>query len=372
MKEINIASALSQKRHEKGITQEELASYIGVSKASVSKWETGQSYPDITFLPQLAAYFNISIDDLMGYAPQMTKDDIRALYHRLAAEFASQPFAEVLSECRFIIKKYYSCFPLLLQMSGLLMNHHMLAADKDTGMAILKEAAQLCRRVTDESDDVRLSRDGVSFEATCYLMLGEPEKVFDLIGDDICPIPQDTEMMAKAYQMMGNTVKAREVMQVSMYQHLLYLLGTSISYLMINGDQLGKAQEILKRSFGLAQLYDLEKLHPNAMLQLYYAAAHIYGMNRLGEKALEMLNRYTDLCVSDFFPYTLHGDAYFDAIDGWFKDFDLGDAAPRSEKIIRESMLQGITANPVFSILADDPLYKNIIKKLTENLGGNQ
>ncbi|WP_419762087.1 helix-turn-helix domain-containing protein, partial [Bacillus mobilis] len=39
--------------------------YNGITKASVSKWETGQSYPDITFLPLLASYFNISIDELI-------------------------------------------------------------------------------------------------------------------------------------------------------------------------------------------------------------------------------------------------------------------------------------------------------------------
>jgi transcriptional regulator with XRE-family HTH domain len=57
VKELNIAKTIVSKRREKGITQDELAAYIGVSKASVSKWETGQSYPDILFLPQLAAYF---------------------------------------------------------------------------------------------------------------------------------------------------------------------------------------------------------------------------------------------------------------------------------------------------------------------------
>ena len=77
MKEINIAGAITRKRKEKGITQEELACYIGVSKASVSKWETGQSYPDIVFLPQLASYFNISLDELMGYQPQMTDEEIK-------------------------------------------------------------------------------------------------------------------------------------------------------------------------------------------------------------------------------------------------------------------------------------------------------
>lgn len=44
MNELNIAKTLILKRKEKGITQDELANYIGVSKASVSKWETGVSH----------------------------------------------------------------------------------------------------------------------------------------------------------------------------------------------------------------------------------------------------------------------------------------------------------------------------------------
>jgi transcriptional regulator with XRE-family HTH domain len=49
MKEINIAKAIVSKRKEKGITQDELAAYIGVSKASVSKWETGKAIPTSPF-----------------------------------------------------------------------------------------------------------------------------------------------------------------------------------------------------------------------------------------------------------------------------------------------------------------------------------
>ena len=65
MKEIRLGRVLVGNRHKRGITQDELAAYLGVSKAAVSKWETGMTYPDITLLPQLAAYFNISIDELM-------------------------------------------------------------------------------------------------------------------------------------------------------------------------------------------------------------------------------------------------------------------------------------------------------------------
>ena len=67
---MKLGRILVEKRHKKGITQEELAAYLGVSKAAVSKWENEMTYPDITLLPQLAAYFNITIDDLLGYEPQ--------------------------------------------------------------------------------------------------------------------------------------------------------------------------------------------------------------------------------------------------------------------------------------------------------------
>lgn len=68
--EMNIGPIILEKRKEKKVTQQELANFIGVSKASVSKWETGQTYPDITLLPILAAYFDITIDALLTYEPQ--------------------------------------------------------------------------------------------------------------------------------------------------------------------------------------------------------------------------------------------------------------------------------------------------------------
>ena len=82
-KEIQLGRILTEHRRKRGITQEELAAYIGVSKASVSKWETSTTYPDITLLPLLAAFFDISIDTLMGYEPQMTDEDIHRMYRTL-------------------------------------------------------------------------------------------------------------------------------------------------------------------------------------------------------------------------------------------------------------------------------------------------
>ena len=370
MKEINISTTLVTKRREKGITQDEIATYIGVSKASVSKWETEQSYPDITFLPQLAAYFNISIDELMGYAPQMTKEDIKKLYHRLSSSFSTRPFDDVLGECRRIIKKYYSCFPLLMQMAVLLVNHHMLADEKKKQERILKEAVELCLRIKTESDDVWLAKEATSFEAVCYLMLQQPQEVLDLLGESIRPIPTDYKIVAQAYQMMGNVSKAKEVTQISMYQHLLALIGAAPDYLLLNADNSNKIEEILQRALSVAVIYDLDRLHPNTMAQIYFTAAQVYSLQGNAEKALDMLRKYADICTRGFFPWSLHGDSFFDAIDGWFAEFDLGADALRNEKVIKESMLQSVLSNPAFAALTDQPRYKSILEALKTNVGG--
>ncbi|MHC1722123.1 MAG: helix-turn-helix domain-containing protein [Aminipila sp.] len=353
MKEINIARKLIEKRKEKAITQEELAAYIGVSKASVSKWETEQSYPDITFLPQLAAYFNISIDELVGYSPQMTKEDIKKLYYSLTTQFSTQPFDDVLDECHKIIKKYYSCFPLLLQMAGLLINHYMLAKERNEQEAILQEAIDLCQRIKAEAEEVKMLDQANSLEAICCLMLNNPDQVIHLLEGITKPNSSNETILASAYQMTGEMQKAKEVLQIGLYQHLIGLMGILPSYLLAYQDAPESFEKILQRAVGLSEIFDLDKLHAAVMLQVYLAAAQGYAMQNNQDRALDMIAKYAKVCTSEAFPFTLHGDDFFDNIDGWFADFDLGNQAPRDDKVIKAGMLQAIIQNPVFQVFAD-------------------
>ena len=92
MEGLRFSENITRLRREKKITQEELALFIGVTKASVSKWETGATIPDIMILPQLAAFFDVSIDELLGYEPQLSREQIKYYYHKLAKDFAEKPF----------------------------------------------------------------------------------------------------------------------------------------------------------------------------------------------------------------------------------------------------------------------------------------
>lgn len=61
-----IGENIKRMRRERDLTQEEIATHLGISFQSISKWERGDGYPDITMLPSLANYFGISIDELLG------------------------------------------------------------------------------------------------------------------------------------------------------------------------------------------------------------------------------------------------------------------------------------------------------------------
>ena len=94
MKELKIGEKIIECRRQQGITQDDLAQYMGVSKASVSKWETSTSYPDITLLPRIASYFSITVDELLGYEPQMSKRQIRSSIQQLSQNFLSEPLGQ--------------------------------------------------------------------------------------------------------------------------------------------------------------------------------------------------------------------------------------------------------------------------------------
>lgn len=63
--DMTIGKRIALLRKEKGLTQEELATHMGVSPQAVSKWENDQTCPDISALPKLARLLGVTVDELL-------------------------------------------------------------------------------------------------------------------------------------------------------------------------------------------------------------------------------------------------------------------------------------------------------------------
>ena len=66
MDPVTIGHKITEYRKKQGLTQLALAKMLDVSDKAVSKWENGQSYPDVTLFPRLANLFGVSVDELMN------------------------------------------------------------------------------------------------------------------------------------------------------------------------------------------------------------------------------------------------------------------------------------------------------------------
>ena len=83
--EMTIGANIKRLRTAKNITQEQLSVAMNVTCAAVSKWERSETYPDITLLQPLAYFFEVTLDELMGYDQKKVQADIDetiALYRK--------------------------------------------------------------------------------------------------------------------------------------------------------------------------------------------------------------------------------------------------------------------------------------------------
>ena len=80
-----LSANLKKYRIMKELTQDDVAEYLGITAQSVSKWERGESCPDITFLPALANIFETSVDLLLGMDTIRAEETRRGIHGKAVA-----------------------------------------------------------------------------------------------------------------------------------------------------------------------------------------------------------------------------------------------------------------------------------------------
>lgn len=364
MKELKIGDILADRRSRKGVTQEEVAEYAGVSKASVSKWENGLSYPDITILPLLATYYNISIDELLGYRPQLEDREIRKKYREFSAKFAERPFHKVLEEVRDFIRSYDSCYPLLLSMVQLYINNYMLAASQKEGEMLLDEAKELCVRILTESEDTLLKKDALTMDSLICLMRKEPEEVFALLGRKLRPMLPGDLFIISAYQMIGETGQAMEYTQALLYQYLVIYIDLMGTYFTVGSRE--QQEECLNRIRKLAEAFDMERLMPHKLASVYGGAMMHYAALQDEDKVIENFLAYVHLIEREWKNFSIHGDKFFDKLDGWVQDIGLNTEMPRDKRLVRKDMVSSVVGNPLFDSVRHNPEFQKLENRLKD------
>lgn len=148
-----IGEILRDLRKANDITQEQLAEILGVSFQSISRWENGLSYPDITLIPIIARYFDVSTDvlfDMDTHDPEQSREQYEQAYK------ANRRNGNVAA-CRRVMKEALEYFPrdhhFMMNLAETLQLYEGGTAAQKAEYAEARYAAlirSLCERVLEE------------------------------------------------------------------------------------------------------------------------------------------------------------------------------------------------------------------------------
>ena len=153
-------------RRRKGVSQEILAQAMMVSCQAVSKWETGTTMPDISMIPALAAYFDVSTDELFCYNVLENQQKVDAICAEAAPLRVSQP-----EKAEKILREGLRQFPGNEKLLTVLLYTLMTVDGREA------DTAEVCRILVDQAKDDGIRYDAWNVLARSYKAMGMEELV---------------------------------------------------------------------------------------------------------------------------------------------------------------------------------------------------
>lgn len=294
MHDINIGTTIMRERRAKEITQGELAGHLGVTKAAVSKWELGQSLPDVTLLPRIAAFFGLSLDELFDYRPQLSKEEVEELYCELM-ELLMEDAEVACVRADELEADYYTCWPLLVQLGTVYMGAVLRLPERSDELT--QKAMMLFERVEYQSGDVELVQPMRFMRAMLLSQQGGIDEAIALV-ESIKP-----EKPFLAETVLGTLYQQKDDHETSLalYQGMLFWsvsaamnsLSTQLQ-LPVDYDN-DRLDALLNAGEGIIHGFDSERYSPSEALGFYSGAATACLKSGDDDRALLYLERFVDL-----------------------------------------------------------------------------
>ena len=380
---VNIGRTIARERRRAGATQEALAAHLGVSKAAVSKWELGQSLPDVSLLPRIAAYFSLTLDELFDWRDELSQEESAALYAEVYA-LGEKDLASAHERLRALAAEHYSDANLLLMLASLLTvwadgmaTPFAPAGEKDGSPdtpldadGLTDEALVLLDRVLEVATDPSALYLAQQQKATTLFQAGRYEEAVSLLEplvrrqDASAP----TMLLASAYRKLGRDDEAIELLQAERLRAASFVLSSLMQEVGMRDDAAfarvaGNAAEVVFEAL------DMGAVNPFFSATMSLEVAEV--LRKAGEKdaALEALARAIDAATLG------HQDAadspLWDRMDDRFEPARAGEAwaahksrqADEAGLLIRQGLAERTSSPEWQRIVSDDPRYRDILAK---------
>ena len=203
---IKIGEKIRLLRKKNDVTQDKLADHLGVTPQAVSRWESGVCYPDMNYLPAIADYFSVTMDDLLCYNGAQKAAKVSEYLEQVESLLDRDRVGEALELLRAAMAEIPSDPRLQLETAQVLSLYAGMLEESNAGEraraamdAALTEAVSLCRHILEDCTD-----DGLRDETKKVLC--------DIYAHQLDDLPRAEEI---ADQLHGMSV-SREIIRATM------------------------------------------------------------------------------------------------------------------------------------------------------------
>lgn len=193
--EINIGEKIKSFRKKREITQEQLADYLNISFQSVSKWECGDAYPDITMLPKIALFFGVTTDELLCIDKLKEEKEIDEYHKRHYEKLNIGHTKEAIAIMREANAKYPGNYRVMYHLAYAMNMDACAVPDAEYQHNAYKEIISIGEKVLAECKDKKTQHGIVEVMCNAYSRLTEKEKAKKLIDENLGDLWRSREHM---------------------------------------------------------------------------------------------------------------------------------------------------------------------------------
>jgi len=344
---MQIGQVIRKYRKESGLTQDEMASRLGVTAPAVNKWEKGVSYPDIMLLAPIARLLNISLDMLLSFQEELTTEEIMSIVKEADKRFKTDAYKDVFQWAKSQIEEFPNCKMLIWQLATIL-DAQRLIKEVEASEQYDSFILQCYERVL-ESEDEKLRTGAADSLFGYYLRKEQYDKAENYLSYYSEQNPERKRKQAVIFSETGKreeAYKSYEELLFSGYQ-TLSMVFHCIYMMAMQDEDMDKAGLMVEKQQALASLFDMGVYHEASCgLELATAQKDIEAVVEIMEKMLIGIENITDFTESELYEHMT-----FKKSEGSFIDE------------LKENLLKCFRDEETYGFLKENERYKKLMDR---------
>lgn len=255
---MKINEIIRERRLTKGITQEQMASCLGVSAPAVNKWEKGVTYPDITLLPALARLLGTDLNTLLSFREELTTQEIAIMLNEIAEDASTNGLEHAYGMMMEQIHEYPNCDMLILN-AAMTLEGLAIFSQEETARELIPGIEKLYRQAASSKDEK------VSGQAKFLLIskfitgkeYGKAQELLDELPDrpayDKEQLQANLYLAQEQYEEAARTIESKLLLATNTIQSAL----ESLLRLAILEERTTDAEKIASVSSQMTELFGL-------------------------------------------------------------------------------------------------------------------